>query len=361
MIRLIKQSVFQGINFQLESIEGPKIKAAASSSSDVLNRYFDAVAQDIALITTFTNNLSTKADRLQAITASQGAAYLNMFNNLSSRVDAASGYDQILVDMRSDSYINTVDTTATVNKTFGQATLPVSSTQDLLMHTDVYGNKSISDELEFSYLENTSSTPPSNGNFQVAIDGLYMLREDQSWIRTSPSGSTQAFVKIKAPLQFRGLTPNLLELWPLPVGMLKLNGLWYQEAGVGSDGLWTAIDYSYITGYNTSTSKIDNLGPIRVHLPNTPIAQIALAFDVSSSLTWGIYKLKIYHNEYSSTGTLVVKDPYNRTVGDIVLRGKDPSDLSLLSVQKSSNEVQISLQSSDSSTTPVISGVIMAV
>ncbi len=359
MDSLIKNDVLQGANFQLESSKTPKMQSGGSSSSEVLNKWTVSVAQDISLITTYLNKLILRVERIENITTIQGAAYVGMFDTLATRIDAASGYSQVLADMRSSFYVNEGDTTATIDKMFGQATLPVSSSEDLLVTTDVYGNKYISETIEFSYLESPLTSPPNSGLFINDREGLNMIRGDQAWLHTSQSN--KVYVKLKAPLTFKGLLPNVLEIWPLPIGALKLKGIWYQIAGVGADGTWNELDISYLPQYSSSDEDVPYLGPIKIHLPNVAISQITFALDVSASRDWGLRKLLLKHVEYSSPALLVVKDPYNRIVGDTLLRGKDPADLAELATLKNSNELEITLTSNNTGETPVITGVILSV
>jgi hypothetical protein len=197
-------------------------------------------------------------------------------------------------------------------------------------------------------------------DFQNDIDGIFMLKQDQTWIKDVAVGQTKGFIRIKAPLQFRGLTPNVLEVWPFPPFGMKLRKISYREAGSPED-TWTHLDLSYLPNYNTSTQVVDTFGPVRLHLNNDPISELVIEVDVSSVEVWGFKKIKLYHREYDSEGTLIVKDPYSRTVGDVTLRGKDPSTLSTFPVTKTTNKASIEISSNDSMTTPVITGVIMSV
>lgn len=349
-------TTFSGPTFQIQSVDKPKIKAGGSSSSTLLNRYAEACLQDILLLSARTNVLATRTNRLYSALSTQSGALLSALQSVSSRVDAASGYSQVLADIHSSFYINTGATTANLNTTWGQATLPIRSMTDLLVQPDTYGNLSVFGEVEISYAY--GSAPDSLG-YTIDVDALEMLRERQFWLQDSTSQNI--WIKIKAPLQFRGLTPNVLEIYPLPYLGLNLLEVAYQRAGDSFTGTWLPLDLSYLPGYSSSTATVPQVGPIRLHLPNEPLSQIRINLQPRSATPWGLFALKLYHVEYESSATLVVQDPYSRTVGTSTIRGKNPSTLSLLSKTTTTNSVSIALTTTDAATTPVITGVIMAV
>lgn len=357
------RNTFESIEFILESSESPKIKSGGSSSSNILNRYFSSLGQDISLLATRANILASRSSRIEKGCAEQGGALQSQFQSLSTRVDTASSYAYVLADMHSTTYISVgSEVNVDFDYVFGQATLNALSTTDLLVQSDVYGNSYVSPEVQFYYSTSSASSiavlPITD--FIPDPDGIFMLRQEQTWLLDTQAGQSKGYVRIKAPLQFRGLTPNVLEIWPFPAFAMKLRRVSYRVAGDPEDS-WTNADLTYLPGYNSTTTVVDRVGPVRLHLDNRPISELVLEFDVSGSDVWGLKKLKIYHREYDSTGSFVVQDPYSRTIGGTSLRGKDLASLSTLSQTKAGNLVTITLSSTDSSTTPVITGVVMDV
>lgn len=358
------RNTFESAEFIVESTEAPKIKAGGSSSSNIFNRFFNALGQDVSLLATRANILASRSSRIEKGCAEQSAALQSAFSSLSTRVDQASGYSFVLADMHDTFYLDTVNPSwnVSIDYNFGQATLPVTSTSDLLVQSDVYGNAYVSPETIFSYSTSSASSISvmSLSEFVADPDGIFMIKQDQTWIKDAVVGQTKGWIRIKAPLQFRGLTPNVLEIWPLPAFAMKLRSVSYRLAGDPED-TWTSLDLSYLPNYNTATQRVDRWGPVRLHLDNYAISEFVIEIDMTSSDVWGLKKIKLYHREYESVGTLVVKDPYSRSVGDISLRGKDPNTLSTFGVTKVSNKATIQMSSADSTTTPVITGVIFDV
>jgi len=355
---ILNRTSYEITDFESDNPESPKIKPGGSSTSNILNRYFSSLSQDLSLFITRTNRLADRADRLQSIDIAQGAGYVGMFNQLTSRVNAVTGLTTVLTDMHTNFYLDSTNS-AQVDYKFGQAILPVVNTTDLLVQTNIYGQNQVSNNIEFSYTEtaSASATPPSNSTFQVDPEGLFMIRRDQSWLHTNTK--TAAYVKLKTPVQIHGLSPNVLEIYPLPVGVMDLTGCWYQLTGTSADGTWYAIDLSYLSGY--TATYVPAITPVRIILPGVPISQICFGLRMNGITSWGIYGINLYHNEYQSSATLVVKDPYNRTIGNVLLRGKDPSTLSAITNSKSTNKVSFSLTTTDSTVTPVITAAIISI
>lgn len=351
------RKTFESTEFLLEAVEKPKIKAGASASSNILNDYFDRLSKDLVLLASRGNYLARRADRIELAGAATSAALLASLQSVSTRVDSASAYNQVMADIHSSFYINTVSTTAELSYIFGQATLPVQGRTDLLTQTDVYGNKFVSPEIELSYA--IKATEPNALDYQVDPEAVFMIRDEQLWVLDATS--TLFWVKLKAPLQYRGLIPNEMEIWPIPEFGVNILEIAYQGAGDSFSSSWTPLDLSYLPNYEVTSGTIQMAGPIRLHLPGVPISQIRIKIQPRGSVPIGIRKWKVYHTEYESSGTLVVKDPYSRTVGNTILSGKDPADLSLLTVTTLANQATINLTTTDSGKTPVITGVIMEV
>jgi len=346
---------FESTEFLLESVEKPKIKAGGSSSSNILNRYFNALANDVTMLAARTNLLAARSDRIEQGAAIQAGALLAQFQSLSTRVDAVSSLTQVMADMHSSTYVD-VSNTATISTTFGQATLPEISSIDLLVQTDVYGNKYTAPEIEVAYA--LGSTPDALA-YTLDPDAALMLRDEQLWLL--PETSQTVWVRLRAPLQYRGLTPNMIEFWPFPAFAHDIEQISYLPAGDSYTGAYVDLDLSYLPNYKASTGKVEQAGPVRVFLPNSAISELRVKMTPRSSTAWGVHKFKVYHKEFSNSATLVVKDPYSRTAGSVVLRGKDTSDLAQLAVTTNTNTVSVALTSTSSVETPIITGIIFTV
>jgi hypothetical protein len=348
------QGTFSSVEFLLESLESPKIKFGGSSSSTVLNRYFQRLSQDVSLMLTRTNTLAERARRLEMGAAAQSGALSAAFNSVVSRVDAASGYSQVLMEFWNGMYLHMPGTTADVNHYFGQATLPVISSTNLILFTDIYGNKFLSPETEIAWAVGSN---PSALDFQRAHpEGLEMLKENQTWLLDAYNGDV--WFTVKAPLQFKGMAPNVIELYPFPAFGVDLVEVAYKEAESSYSSLWTPIDLTYLPGYNPATQVVEQCGPVRIFLEGKGISIIRVHMRTRTNTAWGIHKFRVFHRQYASTATLTVKDPYSRTIGATIVRGKDPAALSDLTISKSGPQATVTLTTPDSTKTPVITGIL---
>jgi hypothetical protein len=342
----------------IDSLDAPKIKAGSSSSSTILNKFHDALTKDLASLVVFINQLVFKANRIVDGTATQAAALNSPLTTLETRVDTLIDTNFVLADFFTSRFISTSgsDTTAEIDNVFGQATLPVTATTNLLVTTDSFNNSQVSREVQLGY---STATSPQTSDFIESGEWIGMLLRKNVWVIDS---STQpVWVKIKAPLQYLGLNPNTIEIYPYPCWGVDISNVQYQAAGASTGDGWTDFDISYLPGYDAGTSKILGAGPLRIHHDGTPLSQIRFKLTPKSAYNVGLYDFKITSREYSQTASLTVKDPNLRTLTGVTIYGKNPTDLALLPTTGTTNKVRIDMSSTSTLSTPVISGVVMEI
>lgn len=355
-----QRKTLESPGFLLESAEAPKIKPGGSSSSNVLNRWVQSLVQDVTLMATRLNALATQSDRLSAGADAQGATMSATLNSLQTQVDAMTVSGRVLVGLHTNRYINEGLSQCNVSSVFGQATLPIRAQTDLLVQQDVYGGAYISPEVELSYAYSSVdeafqvSQIDALQNWTVDPSAIYMLRDEQIWLVDRPTGARRVFVRLRAPLQFRGLSPNVLDLRAFPYFAPDLQAVLYRRAG---DTAWTRADISYVPNWDASDVCYE-VGPVRIHLPNEPLVEIAIVLDVLDVPSWGFHSIKLWHTEYEASGKLVIDNEFG-PIGSVVLRGKDPASLSGLTVNVTGSRAEIALTSADTSRTPVLTGALM--
>jgi hypothetical protein len=340
--------------FIIESVDQPIIKAGGSSSSTLLNRYHSSIVDDLVALNITNNQLGIQSIRISETFNAQSQAINPLLASLSARVGVlASGSPLVLADFYSAKYVSSdpLETVAEIDKVFGQITLPVLKETDLLVDQDSFGNFFTSDEvnLSFSYEDN-----PDTAVFIDSSDAIKMLLREQVWLGTL---SAPVWIKLTAPLQFLGLNPNVLEIYPLPSWGTDISNIQYQIGGI--DQPWVDADVSYLPRYKATNNKLANCGPIKIHLPGDPIYQIRFKITPNTDLLWGLYNIRVISKQYSQTGKITLQDPYSRNINGITVRGKDPQDLAQLSNSTSTGKLTINLSSDSVYKTPVITGVVM--
>lgn len=343
-------------SFLNETIQSPNIKDGASSNSTILNKWIQSVRQDLITLTSRTNLLASRADRLDKAMNAQNSALLGQIQGAVATVNVVSGLSAVLADMHSSFYVDGSNT-ATIDYVYGEATLPVINKTNLLTETDVYGNLFVSDEVDISYSFNTN---PQEQDYISDPEAIYMLRGEQSWVIQETN--QPFYIRIKTPIQYQGLTPNVIEISPFPAFAMNIAEVSYQSIGNGFTNSWTPLDLTYLPGYNSSIGggQVVKAGPIRIHLPsNTNVSSLRIKLVPQATIPCGLYALNMFNVQYDSNAVLAVKDPYSRTIKNLSLLGKDPSLLSTLTISKAGNVGTVYLSTTDSANTPVIQGIIL--
>jgi hypothetical protein len=78
------RNTFESVEFLVESSEAPKIKSGGSSSSNILNRFFSSLSQDVTLLATRANILADRSSRVEKGCTAMSGALQSSFTSLSS-------------------------------------------------------------------------------------------------------------------------------------------------------------------------------------------------------------------------------------------------------------------------------------
>lgn len=357
----------KSIKFQLGGSNRPKITSGGSSDTTTLNRYFDALSQDISSITYEFLDLVDINQDLKLYADAQADGFQGIFTAIETTLANLSSTGQVLANPASTSYIDGTNTAELTGK-YGQATLPIASSNNLLVYSDVYGENYIPQDVRVvwgttqSVGTNLFTTEPT-WNYDPNIERV--LLGTGPWIRpwnfSTGSSTTIIWVKIELPLKFQNQRPNVLEFTPCPVFSQKLVGAYYTASINEPTSNWTAIDMTYQIGYNPDqygNSYVNNVGPTRLFLPDETMSAIIFGFKLDTETSWGLGSMSLTHKLFETTAQYVVQNPYGN-ISSIAIIGKDPSDLANLSQTISTNTASIQLGTTDPSITPVITGVIM--
>jgi hypothetical protein len=341
------------VSLTVDSLETPSIKGGGSSSSSVLNRFNQSIVKDIGSIIIYLNKLLDRSSKIADASASQGAALSAPLTTLTTRVDTLlTDTNYVMADFFKSDYVDSGNTTANVDNLFGQVTLPVTSSSDLLVQTDSFGFNQVSSEVSLGY--STSVTTPADGLFVSASDGLDMLLRRGVWVINKPGESV--WIKVKAPLQYLGLNPNILEIYPFPAFGCHISDVKVRKSS--GSAVWEDIDITYLPGYDSGTSKVKNAGPLKIHLDGEPINEIMFKMEPVGSYKPGLYNLRVLSNTYNQNATLTVQDA-TRDLDTITIYGKDPLDLALIPTVITTTKARLDLSSPSTYSTPVISRIVM--
>ena len=358
--RIIAPS-FQSVTFLNPDTKTPMIQSGGPSNSNIFNRYFNTLSNDVLNINTRVSELALKSSRVTNISTSTGSGLTALIAGMVSSVDAINTSSEVYVDLFTDYGVNTGTLTANHNKVYGQITLPEVSSKNLLVNSDVNNDKYLLSDVAVSYAFSASTTVPSPELFTTDVSALYTLTGDQTWLVDSTS-QNYVWVKIQAPMNYLSLYPNVLEVWPVPMGITDLYRVYVRKAGSLTTGSLDSIDLSYLPFYDVPTLSAKNVGPFKLHLNNEPLTEIILGFKLNSSPSFGINQINLLHKEYSVSGSITIGDPFSRVLtGSPTVRGKDPSNLSLLAMVAVGSEYQLTLVSNSSALTPVVTGFILPV
>lgn len=351
---------FQSVEFIDPDLQKPKIQSGGPSDSNILNRYFNSLTNDVLNINTRLNELALRSNRVADICSTSGTGLTSTIAGLVSSVDAINTTTQVYIDLFSSWGVD-VTSTALQNKIYGQFTLNETSSKNLLVNTDINNDLYLLSDITVSYTLSASTSIPAPETFYKDIESLYMLTRNQTWM-VDTTAQNYIWVKIQAPMNYLSLYPNCLEVWPVPMNISDLYRVYTKAAGAATTGTFDAVDLSYLPFYDLGTSSAKTVGPFRLFLENTPLTEILMCFKLNGLSNFGINRLTLSHKEYEAASSITIKDPFSRSItGSPTLKGKNPVSLSQLNVVPVGPQYQITLTTNNSAITPVISGFIIPV
>lgn len=367
----------QSVGNVLETAEIDNFAYGGKSSSKTLNRMAKTIKTDLEATADTAQYIKASVIELLALMSSQAAAIGVCANELATQLaglkaEAATGYPKtVRLDMYMPSVItDTGDaqvTTATVNKKFGQATLPVVGESDWLVAKDMDNNLwvpeqtkllySTSDTVDVFLLSETAMIPAEEAS------GAFDHDAGSAWVE-EVDGQAYASVFVRAPVEVLvGGYANTLEICPFP---LFAHDLISAEI-VTQEGIRKALTFdSSIPGYTTEsgTPVINNFGNLRFFFSPTSAYGIKLLIRLSQDHTyWGFTDIALKTTKFDTTGRLSFSigqyTPVNAAAGyssiSAELVGSDPEYLATLTKTISSTCVQVDLAQQASGMTPVIS------
>jgi len=285
----------------------------------------------------------------QQVTGIQG-----MVNHLATLLPDAPT-DRGLVDFYSSTYIH-ANNTAEISQDYGQATLPILSTQEKMSYTDQSGQIWIPEDSRLRFFVSTQ--------YQANVvpdDSLFMSSsEDFRGICGSPDNfflggriPTESYLYVKATLPTTLNThrlANRITVHPLPAFSHTLKAVYLRS----TFGAWSSQAKDYLPWY---TGDVPFCGPFRMHFSPTEITEVCLVFQASQ--WWGFQEFSIQLVEYDVSASLAVDfTAYSpSTITTAVLSGKDAGTLNASTYTVDGAVITIPLIQTAAYTTPVITSV----
>lgn len=331
----------------IETPQTPIILAGGPSSSELLNDLKENFIHDIILVDQRSRDMQSQISMALSIFQNQIDSIQAVLISTTARLPFVA--DSFLADFWTNDFFHPSNT-AEINTTYGQATLPILSSQEKLVGRDTKGSVWIPKGAQASYAytaslpNETQWLPDSNGNF--ALD----QRSDTAWWRTRES-SGSVFVRVKVPSNLNAnRLANCIILHSYPTLYFDLISVQYRNPG----GVLSTADLTYQVGWNTSLNKIQNVGNLRIWIPQTQVTEIVI--QLTTPNIWGFSRISLQQVEFSPTATCVV-DFTNYTPGTlsgVLPHGKDQSSLSFLSTAVAGNLVSVFLTQSSANTSPIL-------
>lgn len=327
------------------------IKSGGPSSSLLLNQLRGSVQADLVRLSQKTNDTELALARAASLLSAQTTAFTSRLNGLEALMPSATG--RWLADFFTSAFTYTGNT-ADISTVYGQATLPIRSTEEKLVGTDARGDVWVPNDTQIHYSYKT--TTPSESDWLADEEALYALdgRYDTAWWRDKGTTGT-VWVRIKVPpLLNASQSANTICLHPFPSFSTDLLDISYRA----TNGSWTTADLSYIEGWNGT--KVVGMGNARLLFAAVPITEIRLKLNVITSL-WGFQWIALRSTQFTPTASLIVTfSPYSLTSAAAAsLYGKDQSSLNLPTTitNGTPTTVTVGLSQSSSYVSPVLTGI----
>lgn len=275
----------------IASADTPNLAQGGVSSSTALNKIHGNIRSDLMSLDLDTKELLEDITDLVTVASQQAAALSIAYNTLSSDIAnmasilVSGSPHQTRVTMFDPTFTADQVTTVSVNRKFGQATLPIAGETNWFSTKDMEGNTYIPDQtnLRVCFVESLESYQDLQEyqywnveNYQAAFD----QNEGSVWYQDT-LGSTYIAIRLDVPVNLiTGLSANALELCPFPVLAHDLVDITL----LLNNGTTSTLDLSeYSTpGYDSVSSTIKSFGNLRFFFAPAQVQAITLLIKLNA-------------------------------------------------------------------------------
>jgi hypothetical protein len=334
----------------IETPDAGVIVAGGPSSSELLNDFRERLIHDAVELDRHIQDARSQINQANAVFQTQLTALSSYYSSLNARLPAVSGH--FLADFFTSDFIDNSNTAA-YDTTYGQATLPILSSQEKLVGEDAQGNIWIPQgaQVEYSYATGTPTEVQwlIDDNSRLALD----QRSDTAWWRNRETSGT-VWVRVKLPVNLNAnKLANAIILHPYPTLSFDLLSVEYKSPA----GVYSSADLSYLQGWSSSLSRVQQVGNVRIWTPQSQITELRL--KISTQSLFGFSKISVRQIDFQPAATLAINfSSYNTPLlGSATVVGKDQAALSYLTKTINGQGVSVALVQSTAGSSPIITGI----
>lgn len=358
----------------LDSAGNPRITFGGQSSSSALNVINENLRSDLLALDSDIASAAQELARNRALMACQSGAFGTAISQLAASLDyiKTNLTDKVRVDLYDNRYVDTANTTAAVDTTFGQATLGITGQSDWLVATDLEGNTWIPKSTRIRYASNSDGHVPNpNAASGATVDEfmeneqfVYCLDGDPGTMWVQERTHDHVWIDIQVPTDtVTNVFANTLILRPFPAFCHDLVSvdIISQSGNVMS---LTADQLKYLPGYNETASPhvISSIADVRIFFPPTQVARVRLHVKPGNHAYWGFSAIELKTTNFQATSRLVFDlNPINNgrftNTPSLLLRGNDEPYLTKVLPSISNFKATYNLSQPAAGYTPIITAV----
>lgn len=346
---MANESLLSGIPLT-QTPERKTIVRGAPTSSELLRDVHESIQGDVLELDRRTRDTSNDLSHALAMVSAQVEAVATRLQSLEAQLPSASG--RWLADFFTEDYLHG-DNAAAISTLYGQATLPIRTSQDKLVGRDSRDEVWVPPGSLLHYSYQTST--PAEADWLPDEEALRALdgRGDTAWFRTR-SSSGAVWIRAQVPARLNGSKQaNVIQLHPFPALSFHLNSVEYRTP----DGTWTSLDLSYLEGWNSSASRVEGVGNVRLLFGLASVVELRIKLTTSG--TWGFRELALREVEFHPSANLSVDFAgySGGTLTEAFVYGQNQDALSYLPATLNGTQVSIGLSQASDGQSPLVTGI----
>lgn len=336
----------------IESVQNPTLVRGGPSSSKTLNDIHGREKRDLVRLDATVSRVARELQLTNAYLNMAGPSLQALSNHIAALIPAAPANRG-----RQDFFITTnLSGSFSQDVLYGQAYLPILSTEDKIVYTDTSSQKWVPEDSRIRFYTSSAygGIIPGDDEFLSNAEDYKGLTDGISDYMLGSYLAAEGYVYLKL-LFPQGLNTstltNRLQCTILPMFKHSLVGSHIRR----NDGQWVTLPIDYLPGYASLEAPL--VGPTQLHFSPTEIRQACLVFKVQG--WWGVKSFSAQLVEYAATGNITADfASYSpTTITNTSLYGMDTIGLSRLAPTVSGTSISVPLTQAASYTSPILTGI----